>query len=246
MKPIIAIPAYNGCVMGAVVPSLIQCFINGIDSTITEGQSLICRERSRIATQLKDSYTHIIWIDADVVFTARDVVRVLQLSVEHNAIVSGYYPKRIKREGWALSIARPGMGLLEFNNSQPPIGTVEIEACGFGFVVTPTWVFGAIEKRFGFNEVEGICPYFIPQLSEGRYVGEDYSFCSRARELPCVILAATDVVLKHRGNHDFSSEDTGGPLPTTWEEQRYHEDRWFEGRDRETIPAAVSGEAAEE
>lgn len=228
MNPVIAIPTYDGTVMACIVPELERAGRAGIDYNMVEGQSLISRARSHMATALHQRYSHIVWVDADVVFTYEQVHELLRLSALHNAIVSGFYPKRSSHDrGWCLSLAPSELRLLK----ETPENMSELTACGFGFVVTPSWVFPAMAEHFDMKEADGIVPYFLPMLGErGEFWGEDYSFCARARKLPIVILAARNVVLAHRGMHDYRIEDTRGPLPRTWEEQRALEDRWHDAR----------------
>ncbi|MGH7172711.1 MAG: class I SAM-dependent methyltransferase, partial [Gemmataceae bacterium] len=71
-------------------------------------------------------------------------------------------------------------------------------------------------QRFGSPMV----PYFAPMVAgEGEqawYLGEDYSFCERARRCGFRVMADTTIRLWHVGSHRFGWEDAGRPV------ERYH------------------------
>ena len=175
------------------------------------GFSAIDLARCVLATEaLQEGFEELMWIDADVGFDADAVDR---LRTHHCPFVCGVYAKRGRRE-LACSFL-PGTKAVEFG-SQAPL--IEIQYCGFGFVLTHRTVFETIADRLELpicNKSFGkpLVPYFHPLISrqgeEHWYLGEDYSFCERARQCGIPLIADLSIRLWHVGHYGYSWEDAG-------------------------------------
>ena len=94
----------------------------------------------------------------------------------------------------------------------------EIRYAGFGFIVTRREVYEVLRERlqlpecnqrFGQPMVPYFQPFAIPDGPGQWYLGEDYSFCERARQCGFQVMADTRIRLWHVGSYSFSWEDAG-------------------------------------
>ena len=179
------------------------------------GISQVDRARSQLATDaLARGFTELLWVDSDVVFHPDDVDR---LRAHDQPFVCGLYPKKGPREFAAAFL--PGTTSLTFGAGG---GLVPVAACGFGFVLTRREVFDRVRDGLGLpttNRRSGrpLVPYFAPLLAgdgdDAVYLGEDYSFCERARRVGFEVLADTAVRLGHVGEYTYYWEDAGRDRP---------------------------------
>lgn len=174
------------------------------------------RVRSLMATQaLKEGYEEIIWIDSDMVFNPDDVDKLRS----HNLpLVCGLYPFKSNRGGIAATMVTGCKGLVFGRDG----GLTEIRWAATGFFYTKREVYDRIERKFDLplceDENDGdILPYFYPMiLHDGErynYMGEDLSFCERARQSGYKIYADTTIRLGHIGKYRYSWEDITGDRP---------------------------------
>jgi hypothetical protein len=150
------------------------------------------------------------WIDSDVVFDPDDVDKLRRHDLP---LVCGVYAKKSRRE-FACAFL-PGERQVRFGLQG---GVREILYCGFGFVFTQRRLYETMQRQLRLplcNQrfPSPLVPYFAPLVAgEGEdawYLGEDYSFCERARQCGFRILADTTVRLWHIGAYRFSWEDAG-------------------------------------
>jgi hypothetical protein len=175
------------------------------------GYSAIDLARCQIATDaLADGFDELLWVDSDVQFSADSVER---LRSHRMPFVCGIYAKKGRRE-FACSYP-PGTTNLRFGHGG---GLTTLDHVGFGFTLTHRSIYETmIEKlllprcneRFG----KALYPFFMPLVrAEGAgywYLGEDYSFCERARQCGISIVADTTIRLWHVGHYAFGWEDAG-------------------------------------
>ncbi|WP_321800274.1 hypothetical protein [Caballeronia sp. J97] len=102
----IATPSYGGCAA--------TCYINGLLDLLSSGpqhglaftvgfnnfESLITRARNAMAANFlaDERFTHLMWIDSDIGFTAADVLRLVQAD---RPVAAGVYPMKV--DGWPQS-----------------------------------------------------------------------------------------------------------------------------------------------
>ncbi|MCX7417927.1 MAG: hypothetical protein NT013_00105 [Planctomycetia bacterium] len=102
----------------------------------------------------------------------------------------------------------------------PNGGLLAVRYAGCGFLLTHRSVYEAIQKRFDLplcnhrpHRRPAFYPFFQPLVvpDEGGhfYLGEDYSFCERARQCGFEIMADSSQRLYHIGNYGYSWEDAG-------------------------------------
>ena len=102
-------------------------------------------------------------------------------------------------------------------------GLVELLYCGTGFLHVRREVYDDHPARSlpcrVCNEQFGrpMVPYFLPMVREFEgghwYLGEDFSFCERARQCGYKIMADTSIRLWHIGEYAYGWEDAGLEWP---------------------------------
>ncbi len=175
--------------------------------------SAIDLARSQMSTEaLDDGFEEIFWIDADVVFNPDDVDRLRERGLP---FVSGIYPKKGERA--IASNVADGTKRIVFGEGG---GLVEIAFAAAGFILCRREVFERIAERLPVcNQGLGkrVIPFFMPTvgLRDGKpwYLGEDFAFSARAREVGFTVYADTTIRLQHIGRYLYSWEDAGSVLP---------------------------------
>lgn len=179
------------------------------------GYAAIDQGRSQMATDaIAEGFDELMWIDSDVDFDPDSVERLRA----HNLPIScGIYPKKGVR---ALSChLAPNTPQVVFGAGG---GLLEITYAATGFLHTRREVYETMQKRLELptcNESFGrpMVPYFLPLIvsRDGKpwYLGEDFSFCERARQCAFPIMADTTFRLRHIGRYGYTWEDAGGERP---------------------------------
>lgn len=190
MKVLIAVPCMD------TVPSLFcqsLAVLNKTEECAIAFQmgSLIYTSRNNLAAMaVKNEVDYVLWLDSDMIFPS-DVLKKLLEDRNKGDIITGIYYRRVapfKPVLYSkLSIDDKGCqweGIEEY-----PDECFEVEGCGFGCVLTPTSVFLDVMAKFGdmFAPING--------------VGEDLSFCWRARECGYKIVADPCIQLGHVGHY---------------------------------------------
>jgi hypothetical protein len=194
--------------------SLHQLRGRGIKVRIFRGASAIDHVRSAMAYDaLRDGFTKLMWIDADIAFDADALDRLL---AHDKPIVCGLYPKK---GGRALaSHALPGTKELVFGRDG---GLVEILYAAGGFTLVDAAVYATIREKLALrtcNEQFGspFVPYYQPMVKETPegpwYLSEDFAFSERARQAGFPIFADTTIRLRHIGRYAYQWEDAGAEL----------------------------------
>lgn len=169
----------------------------------------IAKARSEMAqSALASEATHLMWVDADMGFEPRDVVKLASHASDGLDFVTGPYFQR-----------KPG-GKAVFRPLDPaePIklgkggGLIEIESCGFGFVLIAREVFEKVGETLPML-TRGFRPYFFEKLEETPegvdWIGEDIAFCQRARAAGFQLFCDMSIRLYHIGTYLYSAEDAG-------------------------------------
>jgi hypothetical protein len=239
MRPMVMTPAYGGNVAASYALSLVgltnAAWQAGLQLNIrvTNGSSLITRARNEMLVDflLDSSLTHLVWIDADIRFDAKDLLRMLRLDLD---VVAGAYP--IKAYRWPVKLA-PGSTTLDCEafermaldypvNSDSnaglarmpdPDGVLEVTEAPTGFMVIRRRVFDQMIARYSDlryvpdglwkPERAALCYRFFDVMMEPgtqRYLSEDYAFCRRWRAIGGKVHIDTRVALGHTGSYEFS------------------------------------------
>jgi hypothetical protein len=175
------------------------------------GYSALDAARNQMANDaLAQGFDELMWIDADIVFDPDDVE---ELRRHDLPLVAGLYPKTACRQ---LACAfLPQTRQVMFGSRGD---VIEILYCGLGFVLTQRVLYETMQRQLGLptcNErfQSPLVPYFMPVIAgEGEQawlLGEDYSFCERARRCGFRVMADTSLRLWRVGPYRYGWEDAG-------------------------------------
>lgn len=175
--------------------------------------------RSQLASDaLRQGFEELFWVDSDIGFSADDFER---LRAHDLPLVCALYPKKLK-EGGLAAILEDDTETLVFGEQG---GLMEIKWAGTGFLYTKRCVYEDIKVKLDLPDCmigrkDVISPYFMPFVIPGPrvngdketwlYLGDDTSFCERARQVGYKIYADTTIRLDHIGKYRYSWEDIAG------------------------------------
>lgn len=100
-------------------------------------------------------------------------------------------------------------------------GLLEVLYAACGFLLVQRLVYLDIQSQLELPTCntmfgEAIVPWFQPMIRPYRnghwYLGEDFSFCERARQAGFRIMADSTIRLWHYGSYPFSWEDAGADV----------------------------------
>jgi hypothetical protein len=222
---------YGGMAMGTYTWSLAQTpavFIRhgiGLLYQYRMNDALIANARNVLAGQfLESEATHLMWIDADIGFSALDIVSMI---IADQDIVCGVYPKKAiywERVAQAVSDGVPAeelsnhVGFFAVNELDSPAdsdaaksdGLVEIDAGGTGFMLIKRRVFEALGTEVPSYHLDGksIKEFYTTGIDpeSSQLVSEDYYFCRLARSHGFKVYAAPWAHLTHTGPYIYDSQ----------------------------------------
>ena len=167
--------------------------LNKVEECVVAFQmgSLIYNSRNYLATAaVKMEADYILWLDSDMVFPT-DTLERLWKDRDKGGIITGVYYRRVEPYKPVLysKLDIDDNGCQWENCEDIKDEIFEVEGCGFGCVLTPTNVFVDVVNRFGnmFAPISG--------------VGEDLSFCWRAKQCGYNIVADPRIPLGHVGHY---------------------------------------------
>lgn len=152
--------------------------------------SLVYTSRNYLALMaMQDEADLIMWFDSDMVFNPDTLLRLLKDIDDGADFVTGVYYRRTSPFTPTLfsklDINEEGVAIWDQIEEVPDKGIFEVAGCGFGCVLMKTDIARDVFKKFG--------RLFSP-IGE---VGEDLSFCWRARECGYKLMCDPDIPLGH-------------------------------------------------
>lgn len=193
-KVLIAVPCMNQ-VPAEFADSLARTTAHGLKDhkigQIFKIGSLIYTSRDDIAREaIESGADYVMWFDSDMIFPA-NILELLMRHMEDPEIdmVTGLYFRRVQPFTPVifdkLEIDDEGVKWTNFEyiENEP----FQVGGCGFGCVLMPTDIFIDVQSKFGamFTPIKGL--------------GEDLSFCWRARQLGFKIWCDPTIPLGHVG-----------------------------------------------
>jgi len=165
------------------------------------GWSAIDQGRCAIAQEALDAgFEHLVWIDSDIAFWPSDVTKLIESGLPF--VTAPYTVK-----GW------PSL-TTEFYDQNIILGEkgglYEVKYAATGFMYTHRSVYEKIAEHFKMPLVKIwggqylVKPYFFPTIFNDEYLGEDFSFCHKAREAGIKIYSQTQIRLSHIGKYGYS------------------------------------------
>lgn len=210
-KVFIGIPTYDGKLsiklaysLAALMPAAMR---HGISVRLghVSGCSIITMARNRLVDEfLKTDCTELLFIDADVIAEPNDILRLMAQGGAKDIAV-GNYPRRAKDKKFFMDLHFDENGDLEFDGS-----LMRINRAGTGFMLIQRRVIEAIaaksDKYLSHDGVGEIASVFDFKVENGNFVGEDYSFCDKARAEGFTVWTDVEISLPHMGTEEFTSD----------------------------------------
>lgn len=217
-----AMPCYGGMLTESTFMSYIRfghlAKQLGLEWTIETlvNESLISRARNTLTAKFlhHGTSTHLMFIDADIGWEAYHPLLLADRKVD---VIGGMYPMKTLPLKWVVN-ALPGVDVDD-------TGLQEVSKAGTGFLLIKRDVFSKLRshpavKKFK-NDIQldpvydqHLCTFFDTAVREGRYLSEDWTFCSNYRDLGGKIFIDKRVLLRHIGTYSFSLESQNGVLNT--------------------------------
>ena len=233
----LATPCYGGQAFISYMTGVLElqrtCMAKtvGLHVDLGGGDALITRARATMAAKfLASDATHLLFVDADIGFSADQVFRLIDADRD---LIGGVYP--LKRVDWdkARKAALDGLKDLQAASVGYVVrfipsatNSVELDDDGFGPVAYVGTGFMLV-KRHVVQAVVDAHPELIAKMRDmagtgvdrvtmifdtmiepetGELLSEDYAFCRRWRDLGGRIFADTTFNLQHLGQHHFQGD----------------------------------------
>lgn len=215
MKLLIGTPAYGGMVHLDYLNSMLEYQRQGLDFALASigNESLITRARNSVISYFyahKDDFTHLLFLDADVRLTAKDLK--LLMSFGKDVIgapvpLKSYGPDgnpKYNFSGFDENVAdhlylTQKIGTAVMLLSRAAIVDLVEEARNAGRVYR-NW--SGYDNSQILNDIEMV-DVFQVGVVDGQYLSEDYWVCRRLQELGYGIHVTDAVVITHHGMHGF-------------------------------------------
>lgn len=225
----LATPAYGGILYHTYVHSIVETYDwvgkeqIPLALYLLANESLITRARNRsVAEFLKSGLQKLLFIDADITWTAKDIWR---LYYSDKTVISGTYPlKRLPlllnfnatkedHEKYFSDGFKSQENYLRFSRERASsTGEVEISQVANGFLMIDRKVFEDMKPLveyyeqydFGLNRQEQHWDFFGCGPYKGNYESEDYRFSRIAREAGHSSWLNVNTILDHTGTYTFS------------------------------------------
>lgn len=205
-------PCYGGMVTAGYLCSALQLKdeLNRIgldhDWQVGTNESLVTRARNEMtAAFLNSDFSHMMWIDADILFSVEDVIKVWNLCEgDINADIGvGVYAMKKADKQW-FAAWKDGALVKDLDQFKEPI---EVDYAGTGFMLIKRHVVETLAKSapsYQGNICRVPALYMTPIHDDG-FESEDYHFCRLAREAGFKIMMDASVRLGHIGQYCFGA-----------------------------------------
>ena len=198
MKTLIAIPSMDS-VPTLFAQSLATLRRVGECSVAFEIGSLVYNSRNDLAKKaIEMESDYVLWLDSDMVFNPNTLELMFKTMTEKNLdILTGLYFRRVHPYSPVLfdQLEIDSDNACHWTNFESiPDELFEVGGCGFGCVLMKTEVFFSVMAKFG--------NMFSPLGN----VGEDLSFCWRARQCGYKVYCDPSIALGHIGHTQVTRE----------------------------------------
>jgi hypothetical protein len=236
-KLFIGAPMYGGMSTSSCLKGMIDlataCVTYDIPLNVCgiTNQSLVQRARNFCADAfLQSDYTHFLFIDADIGFTATDVLSLLHLMANDKEqqydVLAGLYPKKVISWEAVRDIAKKGLAdneassLENYAGLYPTLsplkkplsekGPIEVLAVDAGFMMVPRRTFEKFKSSY--PETANLAPSGLDEFAffdcgvdpeTKLYLSEDLNFCQYVKKMGGKIWAAPWINLSHQGSYTF-------------------------------------------
>jgi len=213
-KLFIGLPAYDFKVGVKLAISLAEFCVkaqqHGVQIQISNvsGCSVVSRVRNIIADQfLESDCDHLMMIDSDMCFDANDIFRLMAWN-STKPIVAGIGVARKSEKVFFSMLDQDEDGSITMDK----MGLVLAKRVGTGFMMVRRDVFECLRQEhpewiyMDQNSGKQIQAFFDFQCTPDGYIGEDYTFCDRARAHGFTVWIDPTIKLGHMGMHEFEGD----------------------------------------
>lgn len=207
----LATPAYGGNVCAQYTESLVRTceLLKGLNIKYTLkfiNNQLVTRARNMLCHLFMndEQYTHLMFLDADVVWKPVDLVKLIRHNKE---CIIGVYPNKCYFWENDKLILKPSSMLLPFKQGD----LIEVERAATGFMLLTKPALKRIEKDIETFKlpcgptIETLYNYFDCNVVNQDYLTEDFYFSYLFKKNGGKIYADTTINLLHIGNHEYGS-----------------------------------------
>ena len=209
----IALPAYDFKVSLKLAVSLARFAQaapqHGIDIQIGSicGCSVVSRARNLLVKDMLESdCDYLIFIDSDINFEPEDILRLMAWASDpRKGIVAAVPRTRSEDKVYIANLDYDEQGELTMNG----MGLVRAERVATAFMMVRREVFVTMEAahpdwKYYDKRSDRVLPcLFDFKLTEEGYIGEDFLFCDRARELGFEVWVDPSITLGHMGVQEY-------------------------------------------
>ena len=214
MKILIATPAYGGLVYSKYTESLVYtCFMlkmMNIDFDLKYiNNQIVTRARNMCASIFLDnsSYTHLLFLDADVVWNPTDIQKLISHKKE---CIVGIYPN--KKYYWINNklMLNPSSKIVLPLKNNNPLQKIEYGATGFMLIARSSFekIKDKVETFYlpsSTGEKIKLYNFFDCKVVGNDYLTEDYYFCHLLNNSGGEVYADISIKLTHMGTHEYGS-----------------------------------------
>ena len=214
MKVLLATPAYGGLVYSNYTESLVYtCFLlknANIDFELKYiNNQIVTRARNMCSSMfLKDpTFTHMLFIDADVVWNPQDVIKLLRHDKE---CVVGIYPNKAYHWNNNQLTLQPSSVIQKPVTRQGNLVTLKYAATGFMLLKRNALdrIKSKVEEFYlpsSTGEQIKLYNFFDCKVVDNDYLTEDFYFSHLFNESGGTIYADETISLRHMGTHEYGS-----------------------------------------
>ncbi len=212
----IALVPYLGSIEDSCESGLRSLELEGVRVVRRGGQSAIDIARNDMCSEaLHDGFESILFIDSDIGFNARDALR---LFARPEPVISGIYAKKGCRS--LASVFRDDVEEADFGPESGGLYPLRHAATGFLRIRSEVLRRMIAELDLPICNTRwnrGFWPFFMPLIvADGdhrHYLGEDWAFSHRLRQIGECPMVDTTIRLWHVGKHHFGWEEAGQDRP---------------------------------
>jgi hypothetical protein len=224
----IATPCYGGMASANYITSLaklisfLYMYRIRFHLGLIGNESLITRARNTLTAQfMNDSFSHLIFIDADMEFEPLDVIRMLHYDKD---ILCGVAPTKTLPPRYAVAYKSKELieeKFLEAYNIGTAFMMIKKQVFSKLMEAHPELKYDPHQKDCELSDFENVSKYTyalfdtqIETLPNGKriYLSEDYLFCRRWQNIGGKILIDPTIAMNHVGTHVFEGQS---PAETT-------------------------------
>jgi predicted O-methyltransferase YrrM len=200
----VATPTYTGemhhTYVSSLMAALVYCLYHKVELELrtVPGASLIQYARNQLVREFleDETYTHLMWIDADVGFDPRAIMQLLEHGKD---VVGGVYPMKVIPLEWPYSPV-PGEQSTELHRAEIMPG---------GFLLCSRHAIETVAKQSGeyWHHMGGMryrTPHVFDVVLENEsLLGEDVIFCRRLHEAGFDIWCDPNLPFQHSGRFQW-------------------------------------------